>query len=272
MVRNLFHINHIKFNFNFRCNFAVRNLADNIHTYTVQCSLPINLFNEKIFLIIWFWLYLTTLCTLFGFLYWISSFLYPQFYKSHITRYLSSMKRINIHHFPQNTYQEHHHANYHRRHSFVHSHYGTGGSHYGSIHAGHPHHNILSSFASRTLKTNFDLVRLSHVRDQLSLPITTTGLEHSENTGASSGDEPTPPSPSTPQPPPPPPTTTQIVQSSSFSLSKDDERLINDFVMKYLGRDGVLVLYILQMNTNEVITGEIVIALFELFKTNTRTE
>jgi hypothetical protein len=266
----------------FRCNFAVRNLADNIHTYTVQCSLPINLFNEKIFLIIWFWLYFTTICTLFGFLYWISSFLYPKFYKSHIKRYLSSMKRINIHHFPQNPFQEqqqhrfhpyhfggghhhhHHHANYHRRHSFVHSHYGTGGSHYGSMHAGHPHHNILSSFASRTLKSNFDLVRLSRVRDQLSLPMTTTGIDRTEN-ATSSAEEQTPPTPSTPHP-------LQVPQSGSISVSADEERLMTNFLSDYLGRDGVLVLYLLQMNTNEVITGEIVIALFELFKTTTKTD
>ena len=265
----------------FRCNFAVRNLADNIHTYTVQCSLPINLFNEKIFLIIWFWLYFTTLCTLFGFLYWISSLLYPHFYKSHITRYLSSMKRINTHHFPQNPYQEqqtqyrfhpyhfnhhhHHHAAYHRRHSFVHSHYGTGGSHYGSLHAGHPHHGLLSSFASRTLKTSFDLVRLSRVRDQLSLPVTTTGVESHENNGASPADDQSPPTPATPQP-------VQVPPPELVFNAADDERLLTKFLTDYLSRDGILVLYILQMNTNEVITSEIVTALFELFKSNTRTE
>ncbi len=261
----------------------MRNLADNIHTYTVQCSLPINLFNEKIFLIIWFWLYFTTLCTLFGFLYWISSFLYPHFYKSHIVRYLSSMKRINIHHFPQNPFQEqqhryhpyhfhhnnnhhhqhHHHANYHRRHSFVHSHYGTGGSHYGSMHGGHSHHGLLSSFASRTLKSNLDLVRLSRARDQLSLPMTTT--DRNENNAASSADDQTPPSPATPQP-------TQVPTNASFSISPDDDRLITNFLTNYLGRDGILVLYLLQMNTNEVITGEIVTALFELFKTSIQTD
>lgn len=265
-----------------RCNFAVRNLADNIHTYTVQCSLPINLFNEKIFLIIWFWLYFTTLFTMFGFLYWLSSFFYPRFYKSRIMRYLSSMKRINTHHFPQNPYQEHHqsfrrpyhfyhnnhhhhhhHSSYHRRHSFAHAHYSAGGgSHYGSIHSGHPHHGILSSFASRTLKPHLDLVRLSRVREQLSPPIT---IELTEpNNGVSSNDDQTPPTPSTPQ-------QSHARTQSSFSISAEDDRLVNQFLKDYLGRDGILVLYILQMNTNEVITGEIVTALFEIFKANART-
>jgi hypothetical protein len=193
------------------------------------------------------------------------------------------MKRINIHHFPQNPFQEqqqyrhhpyhfhhsnqhhhHHHASYNRRHSFVHSHYGTGGSHYGSIHAGHPHHGFLSSLASRTLKTNFDLVHLSRVRDQLTLPMTST--DYNETNTASSADEPTPPSPSTPPPP------LQVPTSVSFSTSVDDERVLTNFLRYYLGRDGVLVLYLLQMNTNEVITGEIVLALFELFKTNIRID
>jgi hypothetical protein len=190
------------------------------------------------------------------------------------------MKRINIHHFPQNPFQEqqqsyryhhhpyhfhhglhHHHANYHRRHSFVHSHYGTGGSHYGSLHIAHPHHSFLQSLASRTLKTNFDLVRLSRVRDQLTLPTT----DHNETNTASSADDQTPPSPATPQ-------RLRVSTGTSFSVPNDDEKLLTKFLRDYLGRDGVLVLYILQMNTNEVITGEIVTALFELFKTNIRKD
>ncbi|CAF3912168.1 unnamed protein product [Rotaria magnacalcarata] len=262
------------------CNFAVRNLADNIHTYTVQCSLPINLFNEKIFLIIWFWLYFTTICTLFGFLYWISSFFYPNFYKSHISRYLLSMKRINTHHFPQSPYQEqqlrfhpyhsyphhhhNHHSNYLRRHSFSHSHYGTGSSHYGSLHMGHPHHNLLASFANRNLKANFDLVRMSRVHDQLNLPSSAT-TDNNEAATTTSGEDRTPPSPSTPQ-------TIHVPSMLPFSMSSDDDQLLTNFLTTYLGRDGILVLYLLKMNTNEVITGEIVTALFEIFKTTLQTD
>lgn len=52
------------------CDFKVRQL-ENIQSWTVQCVLPINLFNEKIFAIIWFWLFLVSILTFYNLATWL---------------------------------------------------------------------------------------------------------------------------------------------------------------------------------------------------------
>lgn len=60
------------------CDFKVRYLG-NVMAYTVQCSLPINLFNEKIFIIVWFWLIFMLATTIISLAVWLWRFLYmPQ--------------------------------------------------------------------------------------------------------------------------------------------------------------------------------------------------
>lgn len=49
------------------CDFQIRQMQ-NVHDYTVQCALPINLFNEKIYIFLWFWMLLTALLSIVGFI------------------------------------------------------------------------------------------------------------------------------------------------------------------------------------------------------------
>jgi len=52
------------------CDFHIREIGI-IHRYTVQCVLPINLFNEKIFLILWFWILILVVFNVCDFISWL---------------------------------------------------------------------------------------------------------------------------------------------------------------------------------------------------------
>lgn len=52
------------------CDFEVRHLGGNLHRHTVQCVLPINLFHEKIYILIWFWFTLLALISLLSMFTW----------------------------------------------------------------------------------------------------------------------------------------------------------------------------------------------------------
>ena len=51
------------------CNFNVRRQTK-VHTHIVQCALPINLFNEKLFIFIWFWFVLLAVLSAYSFVWW----------------------------------------------------------------------------------------------------------------------------------------------------------------------------------------------------------
>lgn len=52
------------------CDFTIRQMG-NIHPHTVQCVLPINLFNEKIYVFLWFWYTFVAVVTFSSFLRWL---------------------------------------------------------------------------------------------------------------------------------------------------------------------------------------------------------
>ena len=53
------------------CDLKVRRLG-NLQRYTVQCVLPINLFNEMIFLIAWFWIVILLVVSVYAMISWIA--------------------------------------------------------------------------------------------------------------------------------------------------------------------------------------------------------
>uniref|UniRef100_A0A5S6QZJ9 Innexin n=1 Tax=Trichuris muris TaxID=70415 RepID=A0A5S6QZJ9_TRIMR len=69
------------------CDFEVR-VMGNVQRYSVQCVLVINLFNEKIFVFLWFWYHLLTLVTLFSAMYWLTLMICPCFSKWFVVRHL----------------------------------------------------------------------------------------------------------------------------------------------------------------------------------------
>ena len=52
------------------CEFPIRHQS-RLHSYVVQCALTINLFNEKIFLFVWFWFVALALVSIINFFQWL---------------------------------------------------------------------------------------------------------------------------------------------------------------------------------------------------------
>ena len=75
------------------CDLKVRRLGA-VHDYNVQCVLPINLFNEKIFLFVWFWLVFVGIFTLLSLLMWITRFAYFPEQRRYVKKHLSFVKRL----------------------------------------------------------------------------------------------------------------------------------------------------------------------------------
>jgi len=143
------------------CRYIIRTLGDNIQPYDVQCLLPINIYNEKIFLLIWFWLAFVAAASIYGLIKWLY--------------YFSSTARKN--------------------------------------------------FIRRFLKAN----GISY--DTASTSSSTTGI------GSSNGDH-----------------------------EKPRVKSIVEFVDSYCQQDGLLLLRIIKKNTNNVIAGEVVCALWNNWK------
>lgn len=68
-------------------------MGSNVQNHTVQCVLMVNLFNEKVFLFLWFW-YLILMClTALSFIYWAVVLMTPFFARTYVVRHLKLANR-----------------------------------------------------------------------------------------------------------------------------------------------------------------------------------
>lgn len=70
------------------CDFQIRQLQ-NIQRWTVQCVLPINLFNEKIFIFLWFWFFFIALLSGFNLVKWMFLIVFKRNNYMYVKKYLT---------------------------------------------------------------------------------------------------------------------------------------------------------------------------------------
>jgi len=66
-----------------------------VHRYTIQCVLPINLFNEKIYLFLWFWTVLVAIVTCISALSWLLNIIYIK-RKNYVRRYVNLAVKLKV--------------------------------------------------------------------------------------------------------------------------------------------------------------------------------
>ncbi len=74
------------------CDFQVRRMG-NIQRYTVQCVLMMNMINEKLYLLLWFWFIAIAICTAINFLYVCAIFLIPILRVRSVIGHITTMER-----------------------------------------------------------------------------------------------------------------------------------------------------------------------------------
>ncbi|CAH1802630.1 unnamed protein product [Owenia fusiformis] len=73
------------------CDFEIREFAHNIHRYTIQCVLSINLFNEKIYIFLWFWFVIVASASTYSLVTWVAFAVFEQHHFRYLKSHLSDM-------------------------------------------------------------------------------------------------------------------------------------------------------------------------------------
>ena len=76
------------------CDFRVRQMGTT-HPHTVQCVLPINLFNEKIYAFLWFWMIFISAATVVSFARWTWTLMFRYSRLRYIRKHLVVMKVLD---------------------------------------------------------------------------------------------------------------------------------------------------------------------------------
>ena len=77
------------------CDFSVRDL-NNIRRYTVQCVLPLNFFNEKIYIVVWFWCLAIAVTNVLNELTWLVRIFAQQEQIRYVSHLLSSVNKSRL--------------------------------------------------------------------------------------------------------------------------------------------------------------------------------
>ena len=75
------------------CDFRIRQL-ENIQRWTVQCVLPINLFNEKIFVFLWFWFFFIAFLTGVNIVKWLVLIIFKRNNYQYVKKYLTITSKV----------------------------------------------------------------------------------------------------------------------------------------------------------------------------------
>ncbi|CAJ0944602.1 unnamed protein product, partial [Mesorhabditis belari] len=72
------------------CDFEVRVLG-NLHRHSVQCVLMINMFNEKIFVFLWFWVFVVLAFSFYSMIFWLATGFSTNVGKNAVKKYIQKI-------------------------------------------------------------------------------------------------------------------------------------------------------------------------------------